>query len=106
MFDQLDEDAQDLPHFNHQPSQFTTMRPPQDLADNIVDDYFDEDKLEGKKGPGKRVMDSEEDSDQVRGNFASKQTERDLLDRREEKKRGQDDFSYDDEDEQEMFSFR
>jgi hypothetical protein len=39
------------------------MRPPKDLGDNIFDNYFDEDKLESKKVPGKRVMDSEEDLD-------------------------------------------
>lgn len=92
----------DLPHFSHTPSQFTTIQP--NVKESIYDNYFDENHLEGKTGH-RRAMNSEA-SDIVRANFASKQTERDLLPDREERKRGQDDFSYDDEDEQEMFSFK
>ena len=93
----------DLPHFSHQPSQFTTIQA--NIKEKIFDNYFDEDQLEGKKGD-RRALNSEE-SDNLRANFASKQTERDLLpEKREERKRAQDDFSYDDEDEQEMFSFK
>ncbi len=58
----------DLPHFSHQPSQFATIQP--NIKERILDNYFDEDQLEGKKGD-RRAMNSEE-SDNIRANFASK----------------------------------
>ena len=104
MFDFQEDDL--VPHFNekmhqHRPSQVTNMQPPRDMQNKIVDNYFEEDYLEGKRGK------SESDDGEVmrRGDYQSKQTERDLLPtsgRREERKDG----LFSDEDDEQMFSFR
>lgn len=65
-YDQDDLQEEKLPHFRETPNDYPTVKPPK--AMNVVDNYFDENALEGK--PYKRkIQDSDED---IRANFASK----------------------------------
>jgi len=58
-----------LPHFSETPDDIPTVRPPK--AMNVMDNYFDEDVLEGKSNYSnkRKILDSDED---IWANFASK----------------------------------